>query len=508
MNAMLLLVAILFALIAVAGYNIVTMSQAFNISASIQQNHARVQVVTSAIRTGLTVIDGKVAVPVSAALTADVPDLAPFRTAANGIPYVYCPVLPAAASGASLLVNGGANESYAVDTSERNGITYAVAGRPGGLHDARISSLGIVAYILTSQPNNSDPLRCADVTVAEDGTTLLVRGGSVSPIFDNPVAADGASFVLSPDGVRPPTAATSDRVARSVTEIIDYVGHYDVNDVRIRVFGGETFKADELSDLFRMTDGRTVRLEGPSGAMAVINIETQDDGGLVELRPRGRAIFSNVSLKAAGADVAVAAAPGGSVVLDGAMIGRIRSNGGDIVLAGASRVVPASSAEAMALPVIADGGRVVIDVDDSSSSPAILAQESAALFEAVGGDIVVKSDIHASAGASTELFRTTRGGMLRMASPEAELLVDRGDGFAVEEHVELQRVSASCADGDPSCTASCPPSKRVAWGECSSSNGAALSGFAVDGTGSSYTCQWAQMTLAIAPKAAAVCQSR
>lgn len=509
MNAMLLLVAILFALIAVAGYNLVTLNQAFNISATIQQNHSRVQIVTSSIRTALTVIDGRVAVPLASDLTASVPDIAPFRTSANGTPYVYCPILPSA-DGSESFANAAASESYPVHTVVRNGMTYAVSGRPGGADDGKISDLGIVAFVLTSQPNNPVPLKCSDVRVAGDGTTLLVAGGSVSAIYDNPVNADGASFVVSEDGLRPASAATSDRVVRGIADIVGYVDHYDVNDIRIKVFGGETFDASELAELFSITHGRTVRIQGPEGVLAVLTVaDPGAPGDLVEFVPRGRAIFSNVSLKGySGADVSLAASPGGSVVLENVHTGRVRSNGGEVVLSGTTRITPVSSPVAMTRPVVADGGHIIVDVTDDEAAPAIQSQTAAAVFDSVGGDVLVKSRLHAAIGASAELFSRTSGGELKMVSPSAEVLVDRGNGFIAEEYNVLQRVSAACADGDASCTASCPPTKRVAWGECGSANGAALGGFSVDADGGQYTCTWAQMTLALSPKAAVVCQPR
>lgn len=510
MNAMLLLVAILSALIAVLGYNLVTINQAFNISATIQQNQSRVQVVTSSVRTALTVIDGKVAVPISAGLTTTVPDVAPFRTSANGTPYVYCPILPSATTGDISLQNASASESYAVETSERNGMTYAIAGRPGGTDDGKITDLGIVAYVLTSQPNNTSPLRCADVKVAGDGTTLLVQGGSVAAIYDNPVNADGASFVVAPDGSRPSSATTSDRVARGIADVVDYVNHYDINDVRIRVFGGETFSSAEMEQLFMAAHGRTIRFQGPAGVRAALTVtEETAVGNLQEFVTRGRSVFTNVTLHgSSGADVSLASSPGGVLMLDNAQVARVRSNGGEVVLTGASRVTPVASPVALAHPVVADGGKIVFDVVDASAAPSILSQSSASVFQAVGGDVVIKSSIHAVAGSAAELFSQSRGGDLKVTSDTAEMLIDRGNGFAAEEYSVLQRVSVSCADGDASCTASCPAAKRVAWGECGSSNQAALSGFSVDATGGEYTCEWAQMTLALAPKAAVVCQPR
>jgi hypothetical protein len=196
------------------------------------------------------------------------------------------------------------------------------------------------------------------------------------------------------------------------------------------------------------------------------------------------------------------------VTLQGSTVGRVRSNGGDIFLSGASRIVPGSSALALALPVVADGGRVTFDVTDDEVAPAILSQAAAAVFASTGGDIAVKSQLHAAVGASAALFRTAAGGRLRTSGDGDQILVDRGSGFSPEQYNDLQRVSESCADGAASCTAICPSSKRVSWGECGSDNGAALSGFAADATASQYTCQWSTMTLAIAPKAAVVCQDR
>jgi hypothetical protein len=508
---MLLLVAILFGLIAVAGYNLVTLNQTFNISASIQQNQSRVQIVTNSVRTALTVIDGRVAVPVATSLAASVPEISPFSTAANGTAYVYCPILSSEAVGAKRIDNAAASESYAVETAERNGLTYAIAGRPGGADDAKIISMGVVAYVITPQPNATAPLKCSDVRIADDKSTILVTGGSVTAVYDNPVAADGASFVISASGERPADALTSDRVARSVADIVEYVKHYDINDIRLHVFGNETLRAAELNELFAISSGRTVRLQGPEGVRAVVKFE--EDGlarnGLIEFAPRGRAVLSNVALKgASGADVGVASSPGGSVLLENAVVARIRSNGGEVVVGGSSRVSPSASVDALAFPVSADGGRVVFDVSDDAAAPAVMSQTSSAVFATRGGDIILKSTVHAVAGSSAELLRTEAGGRLRIATEGAEVLVDRGSGYAAETFNDLQRVTTTCADGTPSCTAVCPPAKRVAWGECGSGNAAALAGFSVDATGTQYTCEWAQMTIAVAPKAAVVCQTQ
>jgi hypothetical protein len=509
MNAMLLLVAILFGLIAVAGYNLVTLNQTFNISNTIQQNQARVQIVTSSLRTALTIVDGKVAVPVSASLNAAVPDASPFSTSYSGIPYLYCPILRPAPNGDARLSNASASESYAIQTVLKNGMTYAVAGRPGGSDDEKIMNLGVVAYVITPQPNSTEPLKCSDVRVADDGTTLLITGGAVSPVYDNPVTADGASFVISTDGERPEAAATSDRVVRNLSEVVEYVKHYDINDIRIRVFGEETLAAQELSDLFALSFGRTMRLEGPEGVRALLKIDEGSNGhnDLIELAPQGKAVISNVTLKGVtGSDVGVASYPGGSVLIENSVVARVRANGGEIIVAGSSQVAPTTNPVALAFPVLADGGRVVFDVDDSSSVPAILSQTSSAIFSARGGDVVVKSGLHAVSGSAASILSAQAGGRLRNISQGADILVDRGQGFSAETHNDLQRVTATCADGDPTCTAVCPEDMRVAWGECGSGNQSPLSGFSVDATGTQYTCQWAQMTIAVAPKAAVVCQ--
>ena len=508
MNAMLLLVAMMFVLISIAGYQIVTLNQTFNTTSTIQQNQARIQVVTGAVRAGVTLIDGRVAVPVSADLTSTVPDISPFRTSANGSPLVYCPILRSDAADGEAFSNPAANESYRIVKTERSGMTYAVAGRPGTKDDKAISDLGIVAFVLVPQPNATDPLRCSDVTVASDGSTLLVKGGSVSPVFDSPVAADGASFVISPDGSRPEAALSSDRVVRSLTEVAEFVRHYDVGDLRLRILGGEAVSATDFQALLDETAGRTVRLVGADGGKADLKVSGETGSDLVELVGRGVMILQDVSLVGgASQDVAVASSAAGSLVLQDSEAARVRSNGGRVSIEGSSLVSAAHSAVAQLAPVVADGGSVTLSVSDSEASPAIRAPSSATVLSARGGDVVLKSTIHVVAPASAQLFRAQGGGRLRVAGDEVVVNVDRGGGFAPETYNALERASTACPDGAESCTAQCPAGKRVAWGECGSANGAPLASFSVDGTASAYTCTWSQSVVAMAPKAAVVCEN-
>lgn len=512
MNSMLLLVAILFALISVAGYQLVSMFQSYQVTTAILQNQVRLQIISNQIRTGITVIGGRVAIPVSTDLAATIPSLSAFRSTTSGDPIVYCPILPDAAAGTDMITNttNTGAETYPVETVEQNGVRYAVAGRPGSQKDSVISGLGIVAYMLSPQPNATNPLLCSDVNVADDGTTLLVKGGSVTPIFDNPASADGSSFVISPDGVRPHEALTSDRNARTLSDVVEFVKRYDVHDMRIKLFGSEKFKATEMRSLFEISFGRTFRFEGPDAVRSTLLVDEDvaSVSGMIEFISKGDVIIDNVLVKgASGADVGFASSPGGSVVLDDSSVARVRSNGGSVLLTGATRVIPDSSALASASPIVADGGSITFAVSDGPASPVITAPNAASALHALGGDIVIKSSIHIAAGGPTTLFQPDNGGRLRIGTPDAAMLVDRGNGYTAETFNPLQRVSKTCADGSESCTAACPSTKRVAWGECGSGNAAPLSAFTVDATGSEYTCQWSQMSMALAPRAAVVCQT-
>lgn len=506
MASMLVLAAILFVLITLAGFQLVTTYQSSQAAIAILQNQTRLQMVASQVRAALAVVDDRTAVPVRSDLSSGLPPVTPFTTNASGAPIVFCPVLPSPVEEGRAYTNTAAAETWQVQTAERDGLTYVVAGAPGGPDDKRISDMGIVAYLLSPQPNAKSALRCADARVAEDGSTILVKGGSVVSVFGSAPDADAASFVLSADGSRPDWATTADRTARSLDEVLEFVRHYDVHDVRLRLSGAETVSGTVLDELLSLSYGRTVRFEGPSGVRAVLNIDggPSPTQGVTEVSSRGFAAFSNVSLVGTGGtEVLVAASPGGSVLLENSQTALVRSNGGSVTLAGTTRLTPSTSSAA---PIYADGGSVTINVVDSEAAPFLSASAAPAMLLAAGGDIVVKSDARIQAGGS-ELFRQLPGGRFRLGTEGARLLVDRGTGYVPETPVDLQRVSQTCADGASSCSATCPAGKTVAWGECGSANGSPLSSFSVDGTGASYTCQFSPMSVALSPQSAVVCRA-
>lgn len=506
MASMLVLAAILFVLITLAGFQLVSTYQSSQAAIAVLQNQTRLQMVAAQVRSSLAVVDGRTGVPVRPDFSAGVPPVTPFTTTSSGDPIVFCPILPGDAADGRTFANAAAVESWQVRTAERDGLNYVVAGMPGGPDDARIAAMGVVAYLLSPQPNVKAPLRCADARVGEDGSTILVKGGSVVSIFDSVPDADSASFVLSADGSRPDFATTADRTARSLDEVLEFVRHYDVHDVRVRLSGAETVSGGALDELLSISYGRTVRFEGPSGVRAVLSIDGGPSSaqGVTEVSSRGSAVFSNVSLvSSSGAEVLVSARPGGSVMLENAQTARVRSNGGTLALTGSTRILPGASATA---PVYADGGTLMIDVTDSDAAPFMTPTPAAAAISAAGGDVVVKGDARLQIG-STALFQQLPGGRLRFGTAGAKLLVDRGTGFSPETPSDLQRVSQACADGSTSCVATCPTGKAVAWGECGSGNGAPLASFSVDATGAAYTCQFSPMSVALAPTAAVVCRA-
>lgn len=506
MASMLVLAAVLFVLITIAGYQLLSMYQSSQVAIAVLQNQTRLQMVAAQVRSSLAVVDGRTGVPVRSDLSAGVPPVTPFTTTSSGAPILFCPVLPGEVVQGRAFGNAAGAESWQVGTTERDGLTYVVSGVPGGPDDARISAMGVVAYLVSPQPNAKTPPRCADARVAEDGSTILVKGGSVVPVFDSVPDADSASFVLSADGSRPDFATTADRTARSLDEVLDFVRHYDVHDVRLRLSGAETVSGDTLDALLSISYGRTVRFEGPSGVRATLSISggPSPAQGVTEISSRGNAVFSNVSLvSASGGEVLVSARPGGSALLEGAQVSRVRSNGGSVTLSRSTRIVPGATATP---PIYADGGAVTIDVEDSDAAPFMGATTAPAAMSAAGGDVVLKGDARFQIGAAAA-FQQLPGGRLKYGTAGARLLVDRGAGYAPEAVTDLQRVTQSCADGSDSCTASCPVGKTVAWGECGSANGAPLSSFSADASGAGYTCQFSSMSVALAPRAAVVCRT-
>jgi hypothetical protein len=339
MASMLVLAAILFVLITLAGFQLVSTYQSSQAAIAVLQNQTRLQMVAAQVRSSLAVVDGRTGVPVRADFSAGVPPVTPFTTTSSGEAIVFCPILPGDTEDGRTFANAAAGESWQVRTAERDGLNYVISGAPGGPDDVRISAMGIVAYLLSPQPNVKTPLRCADARVGEDGSTILVKGGSVVSIFGSVPDADSASFVLSANGTRPDFATTTDRTARSLEEVLEFVRHYNVHDVRIRLSGAETVSGGTLDELLSMSYGRTVRFEGPSSIRAVLSINggPSPAQGVTEVSSRGSAVFSNVALvSASGAEVLVSARPGGSVMLDNAQTARVRSNGGSVALTGST----------------------------------------------------------------------------------------------------------------------------------------------------------------------------
>lgn len=506
MASMLVLAAILFVLITLAGFQLISTYQSSQAAIAVLQNQTRLQMVVAQVRSSLAVVGGRTAVPVRSDFTAGVPPVTPFTTTSSGDPIIFCPVLPVDVVDGRTFANNPASESWSVQTEERDGLNYVVAGAPGGADDGRISAMGVVAYLISPQPNAKSPLRCADVRVAEDGSTILVKGGSVVPVFGSVPAADSASFVLSSDGSRPDFATPADRTARSLEEVVEFVRHYDVHDVRVTVSGAETVQGGTLDELLGISFGRTVRFEGPAGVHATLSINggPSTAPGVTEISSRGSAIFMNVSLvSSSGTEILISARPGGSVLLDNAQVARVRSNGGSVSMTGSTRLVPGQSTTA---PIYADGGTVVIDVDDSDAAPLLAGTAATAAIASAGGDVVIKRDARLQIGTG-QLYQQHAGGRLRYGTPDARLLVDRGVGFVAETPSDLQRVSEACSDGSTSCVAMCPAGKTVAWGECGSGNGAPLASFSVDATGMAYTCQFSPMSVAVSPRAAVVCKA-
>ena len=165
------------------GYAIVTLISTAQTSLTVQANQVRTQNVSNSIRAGLTVDGTKVLLPVrmdNGSVIARLPDSSPFSTTTSGADIVFCPAFPNDGSGTTLVnpLGEDGSEEYEVTTMKLAGKTYATGGhavyKDNDVKD-RLAEMGVIAYLLSPQPNYKHPLECRNVELASDNYTLLVN---------------------------------------------------------------------------------------------------------------------------------------------------------------------------------------------------------------------------------------------------------------------------------------------------------------------------------------------
>lgn len=560
MISLFVIMVIIIALAAGAGYGLIALVRSTETSLLVQRNQVRMDTVANMIRSYVRVNGGQVLVPATVdggTYVARAPSFSPFNTTTWGKPIVYCPVRVSGSGTLDASISMGAAGSYPVSIVNLNGKPYVSNGGPaldastlaalsaGGRHE------GIVAFVISPEISGSVVPSCAQVRLASDNSTFVVDGGIVTAIY---YAADQASattrqVVFSADGSLPSGAAPGTQVVSSIEQLTETITRLGLSDTTVRFYDDSAkplesqnfVKSEDMVELAAASSGRTIRLVGgadaklrvlhgtsPAGAMSIFRAD-----GVMEMRDIELEGWVGTGPAAAvkSVDVGFAAGPTGKVSLKGTILGAIRNLGGEVsILTGVSVRPLYSSATAgdpgaRTHPILGSGGRIFID----GGSPSLVVSPTAVAGVYVrGGDVTVYGPVGMTVDTDEEAFWSDGGGRVLPATTAATVSVNGGapvpvmgaatfgtKGSVDPEPVDITGngvgrslvVSATlaCADGSNDCTATCPTDSLVAWGECGSSNGFALSGFGADVTGRQWTCRWASPSAVTAPTAKAVC---
>jgi hypothetical protein len=532
---MLSLFIMLFIAIGIAagiGYAIVTLINTAQISLTVQQNQVRLQNISTAIRAGLTTDNGSVLLPVSAMIDgvyhARLPDSSPFNTTSNGRPIVYCPAFPSA-GGTETLTNrqDAGDETISVSLREVGGREYINAGHadfPAGSDTlARLNRMGVVAYLLSPQPNYDGPLYCSGVRISDqDNYTLLVNGGSAVPIYSVTTDGRGSVFVLSGDGLAPAYNGT-DRVVKTMADVGDFMTRYQIADVTVKIPATYDIEYGELREFLVSGASKTIRIvPEDDAARSVLNITAADGQQLADtvfVEAIGSLVMEDIDIVSPTSDVVLEAGAVSNITLVDSTVAGLKATGGRISAVGATRIIPDKDATSGVPPVMALGGNITIS---SVAEPAVDGSQTTlqGAFMADGGTISLRSGLKIVANpafpALRQLFAPMNGGRIIVTGETPILAVDKGTGVYESESATFDRIASTrqtfeavCADGSPECEVTCGQGKVVDFGFCSTDNGASVSSFrpVADPNGSltSFSCSFGGMVAALNPKASAVC---
>lgn len=521
------------------GYAIVTLINTAQTSLSVQANQVRLQNVSNSVRAGLTVDGTKVLLPVlmeNGKVAARLPQSSPFSTTTSGADIVFCPAFPGEGSGTDLvnsLVQGG-SEEFSVTTTTLAGKPYAIAGH-AGYGDAvkeRLAEMGVIAYLLSPQPNYKQTLKCGDVEMAPDNYTLLVSGGSVVPIYTVTTDARGSVFTLWDDETTPPGYNGSDRVVRTFADVAAFIRQYSLTDITVRL--PATLPSVPLEDLRALVDAaasRTLRIvpgddaNGNPLQHAELTITSQGavTSGNVYLPVKGTLRIDDVDLVGTGFDVALEATSTGEVILADSTVAGLMTSGGQISTSGSTTIRPDVGDDTGNNPVYALGGQIILGSGTSVQAPAAVM-----VFRANAGNIVVPQDLAVTTSGTAVLSAQQNGG--RVVVPLGSVVDEGGqiivpslsvtrNGVTAVEPIASTRetVSHLCGDGEASCEAICQGGKVLVSGGCSNGSGTPLVSFgpveALNAQGMplppvTYSCAFAASPVVTDPKATAVCDFR
>lgn len=547
-----LIVAI--AMTAALGFGILSLIKTAETSLGVQKNQTRMATISASIRSYVRTDGDDVLIPIEVNDSPDgnfvarIPGFAPFSTTVWGGEIVYCPVSPSDATGTGTVTNAHPqddDESYDVDFTTEGTVTYITAGGPATADLTVIRNNGVIAMLLAPGPNSDGGLRCSDVELADDGQTLLISGGSVTVISDIPAETDGKTFVLSSGNYSGSRKVDASMIVGGFSDITSYLEGYGTRDVEIMLPSQDSEETNithyvstaDLTALLNAAEDKTIRLTG-DGAGARLGVDI-DDGSEADLEweavIKGKLVVSNVEIegyevdnsgetpvRTRTADAGLSVAAGGELVTENTSVSHLIVNGGEATLSEGSRIRPEHGTSNFEIPVRVTGGRLVVDPADNATERFLEAVTATNAILVSGGSADFVSSFHALLGSGTErLVLATDGGTISRASPSVTASVTRASVTQTESIPvlpEVVTVDNTCADDDDTCSVMCPdvtisssdPVREtfLAWGECSSTDGAAIAGTATGADRKSFTCAWQLPAAVEAPTAKAFCEIR
>lgn len=457
-------------------------------SLMVQQNQIRVQAVSSSIRSNIATFGGRDVIPLKAGAGSDdflarVPSLAAFDKTMNGRDIVFCPVVFSNSINKNAeLVNATSDggERYDIEVSPQGSKPYMIAGYPdfqpskmkGASRDAiakELNDAGIYGFLLSPDPRVKDDLRCSNITKV-DVSNYIILGGTVQPVYGSVKDIAASTYVIAPGATA--ELGADEKPVGSLGDALKEIVKFNQSNATIKLAASETVDGQTRQELQTVGFGRALRIVG--NGTSALSFDTS-----ASLRLQGDISFENLFLKSGVQTVGIEALPTSRVSLGSVVLGAVRASGGTVYMNGDTHIVVQSGS-----PVIASGGVISIDV---GGDDALNAGSDAPVFDIAGGEVLIQRDLNVTA-PSGYLYRPNSAKSVQLINGAKVYLNGQVPAVTITEPYE--RVVNSCANGSTSCVAECKSDKIVAWGECTSSNHQALSGFFAD-TAQSYKCEWA-----------------
>lgn len=507
MFALFVMIVVIIGILATVGYTIISYQNTLENTSLVQRNASRMEVVSVLMRAGArpVVAGGVVRAPAGTIIDqsgdpADGRTVAPsFVVGDNKTPwgayYGYCPsALPAGSvmetSTGTVDVNG-----VAVDVRRLAGRDYIISS--DGLPTMDVVSgsppPGILGFIVAPTPNRFAIPECDEI-IFRDGAFLIgvdggqtTTGGTVIPIL-----ADTSSLALpaqieptinvAPTTQNEGTGLDADN-AMSFEDAIAYWIGSRPGRLTMRLANGSYELDDSLSfALQNDLGGRFLRIvdstpDDPAGAVI-----GSDHAVWLVMGPE-------VSIEGIGLGdgVGIRALPGSRVTIAASDVGRIRVDGGDVILRSDSSV-SMGSAWGVVSPIEMSGGDLVIAQAPSGDTLAIASTvTSEPAIKAFGGRISILADISAPAFSLPWSF-SGAADLQVGATGYSSAYPNFTHSGGTQAITATAAATAGAMSGGGVATATCPETHpNVISGSCNSSDGVLSSSRSVAG---GWQCKW------------------